>query len=132
MRKSFVSQTQASPNNRRFITIAASLGALGVILGAFGAHGLEKTFAEVGAKAPGWWQTAVFYHLIHTLLLFAIASRSPEKQSRLAWWSLVIGILLFSGSLYIMAVTGITKLGIITPLGGLAFIIGWISLAVKG
>jgi len=127
-----VKDSNKATDTRPFIATAAALAALGVILGAFGAHGLEEKFATVGEKAAGWWQTAVFYHLIHAVALFALATRGRNHISKVAWICLIAGIVLFSGSLYIMAVTGITKLGMITPLGGLAFIIGWIAIAKKG
>jgi uncharacterized membrane protein YgdD (TMEM256/DUF423 family) len=114
------------------IRTAATLAALAIALGAFGAHGLEKTFAAVGEKAAGWWQTAVFYHLTHAIALFAIAARGRDHFPKAGWYFILAGILIFSGTLYIMALTGITKLGMITPLGGLSLIIGWILVAKKG
>jgi uncharacterized membrane protein YgdD (TMEM256/DUF423 family) len=93
---------------------------LGIALGAFGAHGLAERLAETG-RADNW-ETATFYHLIHGLALFVIALQ-PGRA--LGFWWFVAGILLFSGSLYVLAVTGITKLGAITPLGGVSFLIGW-------
>lgn len=98
--------------------------ALAVALGAYGAHGLE---AE--AKNIANWKTAVLYHLIHGLALYFLASLPRINQG--AWWSLFAGILIFSGMLYAIVLTGITWLGAIVPIGGLAMIVGWIWLAIK-
>ena len=107
--------------------IAAGLAALAIALGAFGAHGLEERFAAVGEKAMGWWETATFYHLTHAIALFALGLAGvPAAWPRRL---MIAGIVLFSGSLYVMAVTGVTKLGMVTPLGGVAFIAGWAMLA---
>lgn len=102
------------------LRIAAALVFLGIGLGAFGAHGLADRLAETGRGDN--WETATFYHLVHGLALFVIAGR-PGRA--LGYWWFVAGIALFSGSLYALAVTGITKLGAITPLGGVSFLIGW-------
>lgn len=102
------------------IRFAATLLFLGISLGAFGAHGLPDRLAETGRAAN--WETATFYHLIHALALFVIALR-PGRA--LGFWWFVAGIILFSGSLYVLAVTGITKLGAITPFGGVSFLVGW-------
>ena len=111
------------------VRMAAVIAGLGVALGAFGAHGLKEHFADIDDRAAGWWATAVMYHLIHAVALFALASSPWFVRS--AWRCLAIGILLFSGSLYVMALTGMTKLGIVTPLGGLAFMFGWIWIALS-
>lgn len=101
----------------------------GVALGAFGAHGLKSTLTMEGKS---FYQTAVLYHLIHGLALLAVGWMNMLKPLDAlipkAGWSFVIGILLFSGSLYLLSVTGIKKFGIITPFGGLAFLIGWSCL----
>ena len=106
--------------------IAAALCFLGVALGAFGAHGLKQILEAHGMLDV--WNKAVFYHLIHAvallvLALFAAANRGP-------WWLLFAGILIFSGSLYVMALTNIRWLGAITPIGGLCFLAGWAWLAI--
>ncbi len=102
---------------------------LGVALGAFGAHGLKDTLSAEGKQV---YQTAVLYHLIHGLALLAVGwlaiLKPTEPLVRTAGWAFLLGILLFSGSLYALAVTGIRKLGMITPLGGLAFLAGWLCL----
>ena len=104
---------------------------VGVALGAFGAHGLKETLT---AEAKQICQTAVLYHLVHGLSLLAVGWLSTLKPAdvlvRYAGWSFVAGIILFSGSLYLLGVTGIKKLGIITPFGGLAFLLGWALLTL--
>lgn len=111
---------------------AAFLLALAVALGAFGAHGLKN---HLDAYLLGVWEKAVFYHFIHALGLLAIglAARSGAvnaKTASVAGWLLIAGIVLFSGSLYALALTRVTWLGAITPLGGLAFIAAWLWLGV--
>jgi uncharacterized membrane protein YgdD (TMEM256/DUF423 family) len=112
-----------------FLSIGSISGALAVMLGAFGAHGLKDKLSE---KMLANYMTGVEYHFYHTLVLLivgVIALHYPTKQLTASGWAFTIGILTFSGSLYVMALTGITKLGAITPIGGLFFIIGWILLA---
>ena len=104
--------------------IAAALGLLAVVLGAFGAHGLKDLLGHNGTI--GIWEKAVFYHFIHTVMLFVLAERKPFAS--VAWWSFFAGILIFSGSLYLLAVTNLHWLGAITPVGGVGFIIGWCGL----
>jgi len=108
----------------------AALAGLGVVLGAFGAHGLK---ARVSAEMLAVFETGVRYHLIHALGLLAVGlglSRWPNGWVAAAGWLFVAGILVFSGSLYLMTLTGARWLGAITPLGGLALIAGWVALAV--
>lgn len=104
--------------------------AVAVALGAFGAHALKT---QLAADALAVWQTAVQYHAWHALGLFGIGlwlQHAPEKRAlRAAAWLLLGGIVLFSGSLYALALTGVRGLGVITPVGGLAFIAGWVVLA---
>ena len=112
-----------------FATGAALCG-LGVLLGAFGAHGLQ---ARLTADMLATFETGVRYHFIHALGLLAVAwaaSRWPGAWTGWAGWLFVAGIVIFSGSLYLLAVTGIRWLGAITPIGGLCFIGGWVALAV--
>lgn len=102
---------------------------LGVALGAFGAHGLKGQLSERGADI---FKTAVLYHLVHAVGLFAVAWLSTLTSDVKVTWAgylLVAGIALFSGSLYILAVSGIKWLGAITPLGGLAFMAAWLLVA---
>lgn len=114
-----------------FLFIGSIFMALSVAIGAFGAHGLEPRLSEKMMKN---YQTGVQYHMIHSVGLLAagIIALKLTTSSLVtgAGWSFIIGIILFSGSLYTMALTGITKLGAITPFGGVAFIIGWILLAI--
>jgi uncharacterized membrane protein YgdD (TMEM256/DUF423 family) len=109
----------------------AVLLALAVILGAFGAHGLQNRLDDY---SRGVYEKAVFYHFLHAMgiLVVAVLSRTgtfPAQAEDTVCWFLLAGILLFSGSLYVLAVTGNRSLGMITPLGGLAFILGWLLLA---
>jgi uncharacterized membrane protein YgdD (TMEM256/DUF423 family) len=105
--------------------IAAAMGFLAVALGAFGAHGLKPVLDQNGTASV--WETAVFYHFIHTVMLLVVAGRKPLVAG--AWWSFLVGIAIFSGSLYLLAVTNLKWLGAITPLGGASFLIGWAWLA---
>ena len=106
--------------------VAAGLLALAVMLGAFGAHGLRS---RLDAYSMDVYQKAVFYHFIHALGLLVV-SLAP-RTAHLVWVNilLVAGIVIFSGSLYLLAITGVRALGAITPLGGLAFIAAWLLLA---
>ncbi len=117
--------------SRKFFTLAAILGALAVIFGAFAAHGLKP---RVDAHMLANWQTGVRYQFYHVFALFVVAwlvDHLPEcGAARGAGWLFAAGIMLFSGSLYIMALTNMRWLGMITPFGGLAFIGGWALLAV--
>ncbi len=111
--------------------IGAFLMALAVALGAFGAHGLRN---RLDAYSLSVYEKAVFYHFVHALgiLIVAVLARTGTfpiaSESRVAWF-LFIGIIVFSGSLYALAISGVRILGAITPLGGLSFIIGWLLLA---
>lgn len=105
--------------------LAGILGALGVALGAFGAHGLKS---RVDVAALAWWDTASKYHLIHAVALALVAAHPATP--RLAGWLFVAGIAVFSGSLYAMTLTGVRGLGAITPIGGLCLIGGWLALAL--
>ena len=110
-----------------FFRAAAAFGFLGVALGAFGAHGLEKVFAANGRR--GTWETAALYHLVHAVALLALANQRPFPRG--PWTLLAVGIVVFSGSLYLLAYTGVTRLGAVTPLGGVCFLAGWAWLAVR-
>jgi uncharacterized membrane protein YgdD (TMEM256/DUF423 family) len=113
--------------------IGALLLAAAVGLGAFGAHGLRD---KLDAYSMSVYERAVFYHFVHALgiLLVAVLTRtqviSAGGQTRVGWL-LLIGILVFSGSLYALAISGVRMLGAITPIGGLAFIAGWLVLAYE-
>lgn len=119
--------------NKQIIIVASVFGILAVILGAFGAHGLKNLIDPTGIEV---WKTAVSYHFYHTfaLLFLALVPASGIKNVKLTAWFFVLGILFFSGSLYLISlkdILGISQLSIlgpITPLGGLFFILGWFSI----
>jgi uncharacterized membrane protein YgdD (TMEM256/DUF423 family) len=113
-------------SNSTALRIAALLGLLAVVLGAFGAHGLKELLERNGTAVI--WEKAVFYHFIHAVMLFVLAQR-PSLQVG-PWLSFLVGIVIFSGSLYLLAVTNVRLLGAITPLGGLSFIVGWLWLVI--
>jgi uncharacterized membrane protein YgdD (TMEM256/DUF423 family) len=108
--------------------VAAAAGFLAVALGAFGAHGLKSILGQNGTTAV--WEKAVFYHFVHAVMLFVIAGRKPFVA--VSWWSFLMGIVIFSGSLYLLAVTNWRWLGAVTPVGGLSFLIGWAWLFCSG
>ncbi|MCC5833886.1 MAG: DUF423 domain-containing protein [Opitutales bacterium] len=111
--------------------LGAVLSAVGVVLGAFGAHALEERLAEAGRTAV--WETAVLYHLVHAVAIVALGAWAKAGQTGCLQgvaWAWVAGIVLFSGSLYWLSLGGPAFVGPITPLGGLAFIAGWLYLAV--
>lgn len=114
----------------RFFFIAGSLSAfLAVALGAFAAHGLRT---KLSAEMFNIFEVGVRYHMYHALALLAVAwasSRWPGTSITAAGWLFLVGTIIFSGSLYLLSVTGLRWLGAITPIGGLAFLIGWILLA---
>jgi len=97
------------------------------VLGAFGAHALKE---RLGADALQLWQTAVQYHFWHVLALLAVALAGTGRWFKAAGWLLVAGVLLFSGSLYGLALGAPRILGIVTPIGGTALILGWLAFAV--
>ena len=108
------------------IRIAAALCFLAVALGAFGAHSLRATLETHGMLDV--WDKAVLYHFIHAIALFALALYGTANRG--AWCLLLAGIFLFSGSLYLMALTNLRWLGAVTPLGGLCFLAGWAWLII--
>lgn len=115
----------------RLVRLGALAMAFGVALGAFGAHGLR---ARLAPDLLAIYETGVRYHLVHALALFVAAWLAGEDQTRsarLAGALFAIGILLFSGSLYLLALTGVRTLGAITPVGGLAWIAGWVLIAAR-
>ncbi|MFN2349202.1 MAG: DUF423 domain-containing protein [Thioalkalivibrio sp.] len=120
---------------RLFITSGTALMALAVALGAFGAHGLRQSLEPAMLTA---WHTGVQYHVYHALgllVLGALYRHLPQAGARAIGLLMLTGIVLFSGSLYLMALTGLRWLGAITPLGGTAFIIAWLMftwIAWKG
>lgn len=108
--------------------IAAIMGLLAVALGAFGAHALKDTLAH-SLNGTALWEKAVFYHFIHAVMLFVLATRKPLK--RISWFGFLTGIILFSGSLYLYAVTGTHWLVALTPIGGVCFMVGWVCLILS-
>ncbi|SDK16331.1 DUF423 domain-containing protein [Sediminibacillus albus] len=111
-----------------FLILGIINGFLAVALGAFGTHGLEGKLSE---KALSTWEKAVNYQMFHTMALLVVGlllSRFQAASLSTAGWLFFAGIILFSGSLYIYAPTGIRMFAMITPLGGLAFLAGWIAL----
>lgn len=111
------------------LLVAAVAGFLAVGLGAFAAHGLRNVLS---AEYLTVFQTGVHYQMVHALALLAVGmllQKSPARSLRIAAWSFTLGILLFSGSLYALTLSGVRSLGMITPFGGVAFLIGWASLA---
>lgn len=115
--------------DRAFFMMGAILAGFGVAAGAFGAHALR---ARLTAEMLSVFETGVRYHLIHALALLAVAwaaTRWPGPATSAAGWLFLVGILLFSGSLYGLSLSGIRALGAVTPVGGAAFITGWLVLA---
>lgn len=112
------------------ITIAAILLAIAVAAGAFGAHALRNTLSPERLET---WQTAVQYHAWHALGLMLVGLTGAYFQISVAWPAslLLAGIVIFSGSLYVLCLTGLGWLGAITPIGGVAFIAGWLVLAIQ-
>jgi uncharacterized membrane protein YgdD (TMEM256/DUF423 family) len=116
--------------DKTFVFVAAVMGFVGVALGAFGAHGLR---GRLSPEMLAVFETGVRYHLYHTLAILGTAALMPRVDGRAiaaAGWCFTAGIVLFSGSLYALAFSGVTMLGAVTPLGGLAFLAGWACLAV--
>ncbi|WP_078543369.1 DUF423 domain-containing protein [Litchfieldia alkalitelluris] len=114
-----------------FLILGAVNAFLAVALGAFGAHGLEGKLTEKYLKV---WETGVTYHMYHALgLLFIafLANKFPDSgMVNLSGWLMMVGIILFSGSLYVLSTSGIKVLGAITPLGGVAFLIAWVLVVL--
>ena len=98
-----------------------------MVLGAFGAHALK---AQLSAEALSIWQTAVQYHFWHALALLAVALAGSGPWFKVSAWLLIAGLFLFSGSLYALALGAPRELGMVTPLGGVALILGWLAFAV--
>lgn len=116
-----------------FIIAGAINGFLAVALGAFGAHALKERLTE---KYLAIWETAVQYQMFHALALVAIGTLmsskliGPVTSLNTAGYLILAGIILFSGSLYVLSLTGIGVLGAITPIGGVAFLVGWVMIIV--
>jgi uncharacterized membrane protein YgdD (TMEM256/DUF423 family) len=117
--------------DRTFMFVGALMGFVGVALGAFGAHGLK---GRLSPEMLAVFETGVRYQMYHAVALLATAAlmtRTEGRAALVAGWSFTAGIFIFSGSLYALSLTSITMLGAITPIGGVAFLVGWIALAVS-
>ena len=116
--------------SRRFLLIAAAFGLTGVAFGAFGAHSLRTT---TSSEMLSVFEMGVRYQMYHAFALFVASWFLQARQNRkfeYAAWLFVAGVILFSGSLYALALTGIRSLGIVTPFGGLCLLTGWLMLAI--
>ena len=116
-----------------FITLASLSGMLAVVFGAFGAHALKSRLDDYGLSV---FQTAVQYHFYHSFALLAVGvialSQPQTAMLKSSGYLFILGMVIFSGSLYLLSLTGVRWLGAVTPLGGLAFIAGWACLAATG
>jgi uncharacterized membrane protein YgdD (TMEM256/DUF423 family) len=118
--------------DKTFLLIGAACAFLGVAFGAFGAHGLRN---RLSPEMLAVFETAVRYQMYHALAVLVVGlimGRMDGWLIRTAGWAFVIGIALFSGSLYLLSLTGRTTFGMITPIGGLAFLVGWACLILAG
>ena len=116
--------------NRTLLTVAGTLGFSAVLLGAFGAHGLRDRLAPPLLEI---YRTGVLYHLVHALVVLAVAFASDRlHRPRLVAGLFTAGIAIFSGTLYLLAITGTMWLGAVTPVGGLLLLAGWASVLVEG
>ena len=114
----------------RYLLMAGLFGATGVAAGAFGAHALQ---ASVSPERIAIWDTAAQYHLIHAAVILALAmdSQTGDRRWRLPMMGFTGGVLLFSFSLYALVLTVITRLAMITPVGGLLLMLSWVMVAIK-
>lgn len=114
----------------RTVLLAALFGLLGVAAGAFGAHGLES---RIGAEQLEWWGTGARYQQIHAVALLVVGWSAGEwtRWKSLAGWGFVLGMIVFAGTLYAMALGGPRILGAITPIGGLLLMLGWVSVGAE-
>jgi uncharacterized membrane protein YgdD (TMEM256/DUF423 family) len=129
-------------NTSFWIRVGAIWGFLAVAIGAFGAHGLKDRFKSLGdqfgplatERPEGIFQTATHYHAFCALAILAVGLLAATGRGGtalpVAGWSLLLGSVIFSGSLYVLAATGIKWLGAITPIGGLFMLVGWVALAI--
>ncbi|MBX3416345.1 MAG: DUF423 domain-containing protein [Pirellulaceae bacterium] len=130
--------------SNRCVLVAGLMGALAVALGAFGAHGLQEPLArwypDSGAQKLATWNTAVTYQFYHALAFLALASLSgrhcrknnvgqPSRLVQVAFWTMLIGVCIFSGLLYALVLSDVKILGAIVPVGGVLMIVGWLCLA---
>lgn len=124
-------------NSRTLLVIAGVVGGLGIVIGAFGAHSLPDMLADLSEaeiqQRIDWLETGSRYHMYHAAALLAVALAAGDRSPKffvapIAW---LLGIVIFSGCLYAMALTGVRILGAIVPIGGLAFIAGWVAVAAS-
>ena len=116
--------------NRTLLTVAGTLGFSAVLLGAFGAHGLRD---KVAPPMMEIYRTGVLYHLVHAVVVLAVAFAADRlRRPRLIAGLFTGGVAVFSGTLYLLAITGVMRLGAITPIGGLLMMAGWAALIVEG
>jgi len=124
---------KASTKSGFWLACSGLVGATGVLAGAFGAHGLKNLLSPEMLEV---WNTAVHYHLLHAPALLGVALAlhimGDKRGIRVAGWCFLVGVVVFSGSLYLLAVTGFRLLGAVTPIGGLALVAGWMSLFFSG
>jgi len=119
-----------NPTSNLFLSLGSISGALAVMIGAFGAHGLKDKLTE---EMLAIYKTGVEYHFYHTLALLVVGLVAMHVKSPLltaSGWAMAAGIVIFSGSLYALSISGVRVLGAITPIGGLCFIAGWVLLAI--
>ena len=117
--------------SKLFIVFGSALGALGVMIGAFGAHALKNMLESTGRLET--FETAVkyqFYHALALILLGILMNQQSHSFYQYSGYSFIAGIIIFSGSLYVLCLSGITKFGMITPIGGLMMIAGWFLLTM--
>jgi uncharacterized membrane protein YgdD (TMEM256/DUF423 family) len=112
-------------NSQAAFRISAVIGFLAVVLGAFGAHGLQELLERNDRIET--WKTAVLYHLTHAVVMLLISTLRPLRSA--AWWLMLAGVIVFSGTLYVLALTNVKWLGAITPIGGVCLLAGWLALA---
>lgn len=112
--------------NKLFVVIAGVMGFAAVALGAFGAHGLKNILSE---KLIETYKTGVLYHLLHSVVLLVLALLGSTKFIK-SFWFILVGIFLFSFSLYVYSITQITAFAMITPVGGVALLIGWLLIII--
>ena len=116
--------------NRTLLTIAGTLGFSAVLLGAFGAHGLRDKVAPPMLEI---YRTGVLYHLVHAVVVLVVAFAADRlRRPRLVAGLFTAGIAIFSGTLYLLAITGVMKLGAVTPIGGVLLMAGWAALIAEG
>jgi uncharacterized membrane protein YgdD (TMEM256/DUF423 family) len=116
--------------NRTLLTIAGTLGFSAVLLGAFGAHGLRDKIPPAMLEI---YRTGVLYHLVHAVVVLAVAFAADRlRRPRLVAGLFTAGIAIFSGTLYLLAITGVMKLGAVTPIGGVLLMAGWVAVIAEG